>query len=133
MKKYIFLIFLLAKISYGYINIYPVKFDKDITNGATEKFKLYNRTSEERRYRIYLEKNSDKDMSKWIEIYPQSISLKPLEEKELRILVNPPENTEKGEYRAKLVVKEVTVPKKEEIKKTKLMTIFKLNMKGYIN
>lgn len=132
-KLYIFLILLLSQVSYSYINIYPTGFDKDITNGATESFKLYNRTNEEVKYRIYIEKNVEENsMADWIEIYPQSISLKPLEEKELRILVAPPKKTKNGVYKARLVVKEVEVPSKNKRKKVKIMTIFKLNMKGYI-
>lgn len=132
MKKIVFLVILFSKISLGYINIYPTEFDKDITNGATQIFKLYNRTDEERRYRIYIENVGKNSMSQWIEIYPQSISLKPLEEDEIRIAITPPSSISKGEYRAKLVIKEVEVPRKKKEKKVKLMTLFKLNMKGYV-
>lgn len=132
MKKIVFLVILFSKISLGYINIYPTEFDKDITNGATQIFKLYNRTEEERRYRIYIENVGKNSMSQWIEIYPQSISLKPLEEDEIRIAITPPSSISKGEYRAKLVIKEVEVPRKKKEKKVKLMTLFKLNMKGYV-
>lgn len=132
MKKIVFLVILFSKISLGYINIYPTKFNKDITNGATQVFKLYNRTDEERKYRIYIEGGEKNTMSQWIEVYPQSISLKPLEEDEIRIAITPPSTIPKGEYRAKLVIKEVEVPKQKKEKKVRLMTIFKLNMKGYV-
>ena len=94
-----------------------MEFDKNISNGVTESFKLYNRTSNEIRYRVYIEKSKEKDMSQWIEIYPQSISLKPLEEKELRLSVTPPKNAQAGEYKAKLVIKEIKVPNKKDDKK----------------
>lgn len=129
---YVILIFLLSTTIFGYINIYPIEFDKDISNGATERFKLYNRTDNEVKYRIYIEKSKEKDMSQWIEVYPQSISLKPLEEKELRLSVTPEPNAQPGEYKAKLVIKEVVVPNKKDSKKIKMMTLFKLNMKGCI-
>lgn len=129
---YTILIFLLSTTSFGYINIYPMEFDKNISNGVTESFKLYNRTSSEIRYRVYIEKSKEKDMSQWIEIYPQSISLKPLEEKELRLSVTPPKNAQAGEYKAKLVIKEIKVPNKKDDKKINIMTLFKLNMKGCI-
>lgn len=132
MKKIVFLIFLFSKISFGYINIYPMEFNKDISNGTTQSFKLYNRTEEERKYRIYIEAGEKNSMSQWIEVYPQSISLKPLEEDEIRIAITPPSTISKGEYRAKLVIKEVEVPKQKKEKKVRLMTIFKLNMKGYV-
>lgn len=129
---YTILIFLLSTTSFSYINIYPMEFDKNISNGVTESFKLYNRTSNEIRYRVYIEKSEEKDMSQWIEIYPQSISLKPLEEKELRLSVTPPKNAQAGEYKAKLVIKEIKVPNKKDDKKINIMTLFKLNMKGCI-
>lgn len=129
---YTILVFLLSTTSFGYINIYPMEFDKNISNGVTESFKLYNRTSSEIRYRVYIEKSKEKDMSQWIEIYPQSISLKPLEEKELRLSVTPPKNAQAGEYKAKLVIKEIKVPNKKDDKKINIMTLFKLNMKGCI-
>lgn len=129
---YVILIFLLSTTIFGYINIYPIEFDKDISNGVTERFKLYNRTDNEVKYRIYIEKSKEKDMSQWIEVYPQSISLKPLEEKELRLSVTPESNAQPGEYKAKLVIKEVVVPNKKDSKKIKMMTLFKLNMKGCI-
>lgn len=129
---YTILVFLLSTTSFGYINIYPMEFDKNISNGVTESFKLYNRTSNEIRYRVYIEKSKEKDMSQWIEIYPQSISLKPLEEKELRLSVTPPKNAQAGEYKAKLVIKEIKVPNKKDDKKINIMTLFKLNMKECI-
>lgn len=129
---YTILVFLLSTTAFGYINIYPMEFDKNISNGVTESFKLYNRTSSEIRYRVYIEKSKEKDMSQWIEIYPQSISLKPLEEKELRLSVTPPKNAQAGEYKAKLVIKEIKVPNKKDDKKINIMTLFKLNMKGCI-
>lgn len=132
MKYIVFLIFLYSKIVFAYINIYPTEFKKNITKGATESFKLYNRTNDEIRYRIYVEEGEKNDMSQWIEIYPKSISLKPLEEEELRLAVNPPVSTPDGEYRATLVIKEVEVPKKIREDKVKLMTILKLKMKGYV-
>lgn len=133
--KILILIFLFFyKLNFAYINIYPTEFNKDISNGATEKFMLYNRTDEDIKYRIYVTEGDGKDMSKWIEVYPQSILLKPLEEKEIRLSVTPPSSAEKGEYKAKLIIKEVEIPKKNKNKEeVKFMTIFKLNMKGYID
>lgn len=132
-KVYLFLLFCLFNCSYGYINIYPTEFNKNIKEGVTESFKLYNRTERAVKYRVYLEGDgSDEDMSKWIEVYPQSISLNPLEEEELRISVTPPENIKSGNYRAKLVIKEVEVPKSKKKEGVKFMTIFKLKMRGYI-
>lgn len=130
MRNIIFLIFLFSKLAFSYINIYPTSFNKNITNGATETFKLYNRTETEKKYRIYIEPSSEQDMSNWIEVYPKSIFLNPLEEKEVRLFVNPPLSASKGEYKAKLIIKEISSTNNKE--KINLMTLFKLNMKGHI-
>lgn len=131
--KILMLIFIIfSNITYSYINIYPTKFEKNITNGANESFKLYNRSGRKIRYRIYLEKGKENDMSEWGEIYPNSITLNPLEEKEIRVSIAPPKNAPKGKYKAKLIVKEVGIPRKETNDKVNFFTLFKLNMNGYI-
>lgn len=131
--KILMLVFIIfSNISYSYINIYPTKFEKDITNGANESFKLYNRSGKTIKYRVYFEKGEKNDMSQWGEIYPNSIALNPLEEKEIRVSIRPPKFTSKGVYKAKMIVKEVGVPKKERDKKVNFFTLFKLNMTGYI-
>lgn len=129
-KILIFIIF--SKITFSYINIYPSKFEKNITNGAKESFKLYNRTEKQVKYRIYLEEGKENDMSNWIEIYPRSITLKPLEEKEIRLLINTPKNAKLGKYKAKLIIKEIEVPGKKKKEKVNFMTRLKLNMVGNI-
>lgn len=132
MKQVFYLYIILYNFAFSYINIYPTKFNKDITNGSKESFRLYNRTPKTVKYRVYIEEGQPTDMSKWIEIYPKSILLKPLEEKEIKIFINPPTDSKDGIYKAKLVVKQVALPGKIINNKTNFMTLFKLNMTGYI-
>ena len=134
MKKILILLIIISNITFSYINIYPTKFEKDISNGATESFKLYNRSKETVKYRIYLDEvvNKENDMSKWIELYPSSITLAPLEEKEIRLIVNKPLGAKPGKYGARLIVKEVRVPSKKKMDKVQFMTILKFNMTGEI-
>lgn len=132
MKILLFVFIIFSNISYSYINIYPIKFEKNITDGVNESFSLYNRSGKQIKYRIYLESSKENDMSKWSEVYPNSITLNPLEEKEIRISIKPPKNASKGKYKTKLVIKEVGIPKKEKKKKINFFTLFKLNMIGYI-
>ncbi|MGL5202039.1 COG1470 family protein [Cetobacterium sp.] len=132
MKILLLMFLLFSNITYSYINIYPSKFEKNITNGNSETFKLYNRSGKQIRYRIYLEEGDENDMSRWSEIYPNSITLNPLEEKEVRISIRPPKNAAKGKYKAKLIVKEVGIPRKEKSDKVNFFTLFRLNMTGYI-
>ena len=134
MKKILILLIIISNIAFSYINIYPTKFEKDISNGAEENFKLYNRSEDTVKYRIYLDDftNKENDMSKWIELYPSSISLAPLEEKEIRLLVNKPLGAKPGKYGARLIIKEVRVPSKKKMDKVQFMTILKFNMIGEI-
>lgn len=132
MKKIIIFICLLqSTFVFGYINIYPTSFDKDITNGASSVFKLYNRLDKAVRYRIYVERdNVEYDLSPWMEIYPQSILLNPLEEKELKLLITPSADAKNGIYSAKLVIKQVNVPRMKREKQVNFMTILKMKIKG---
>lgn len=140
MKKLIAVVMLLiSSISYAYINLYPLEFNKDITHGAGEDFTLYNRSTKTRKYRVYVEEVEGKNsMTDWIEIYPKSISLSPLKEKTVKIYVTTPADAPEGEYQANLVLKEVALPitqqdKEEQKKKTRVMTMVKLRLKGRIN
>jgi P pilus assembly chaperone PapD len=133
-KKILILLIIISNIAFSYINIYPTKFEKDISNGAEENFKLYNRSKDTVKYRIYLDDftNKENDMSKWIELYPSSISLTPLEEKEIRLVVNKPLGAKPGKYGARLIIKEVRVASKKKQDKVQFMTILKFNMIGEI-
>lgn len=132
MKILLLLFIIFSNITYSYINIYPTKFEKNITHGVNENFKLYNRSGKQIRYRIYLEKSEVNDMSTWSEVYPNSITLNPLEEKEIRVSISPPKDTPNGRYKAKLIIKEVGIPGKNKDNKVNFYTLFKLNMNGYI-
>lgn len=137
MNKIIFIICIFLNIlSFSYINIYPTEFNERIDNdGVYKTFKLYNSTSNNIRYRIYVEDNEELEnsMKNFIEIYPKSITLNPLEEKEFKIFVKAPENSKNGKYSAKLVVKEIEIPSNEKLENTnKFLTIFKLKMTGYV-
>lgn len=140
MKKLIVIVMLLiSSISYSYINLYPLEFEKDITHGAGERFVLYNRSTKARKYRVYVEEVAGKkSMADWIEVYPKSISIDPLKEEEIRVYVSSPANTPQGEYQANLVIKEVALPitqqeKEEQKKKTRVMTMVKLRLKGRVS
>ena len=141
-KKIMYLVFLstMNLKSYGYINIYPTKFEKNIKNEVYEEFTLYNRTKRNIKYRVYLEDVKDKkSMSKWIAVYPKSLELRPLEEKTIKLSVNAPKEIEVGEYHSNLVIKEIETVKKEKTdnindeEKVKIMTMVKMRLKGYID
>ncbi len=132
-KLYVVIFILMSMRVWGYINIYPAEFDKDITHGADGKFRLYNRLNKPVKYRIYLEEESEKNsMLDWIEIYPTTIFLKPLESKEIKILITPKKGAKDGDYSARLVVKQINIPREMKEKKVNFLTILKLKLKGRI-
>lgn len=136
MIKLILFFFICSLKSFCYINIYPTKFEKNITNDVYEEFFLYNKTSKSIRYRIYLEDlPKENSMTKWIEIYPKDIVLKPLEERSIKLLIKAPKNIASGKYTSNLVVKEVEnieVRKKSQKNKLQLMTLLKLKLNGLV-
>ncbi|MEG0235841.1 MAG: hypothetical protein RR523_04780 [Cetobacterium sp.] len=136
MKKLIvFFIFCLLEVSSkAYINIYPLKFDKRIDKGGeVQEFVLTNITDKEQRYRVYVENdNKGNDMSKWSEIYPENITLKPGDQKKVLFFVKSPPNTKNGEYTAILGIKELEVPKSKKDKTLKVLSNLKMTLYGYI-
>lgn len=129
MLKIISIFTLIWELTYGYINIYPSFFLKELKNeGTTETFVLSNRTNDEVRYRLYIEENITNENNINVEIYPKSITLSPLEQKEVKVLIKPILPLQYGNYTKKLVVKEILIPNK---RKKKILTEFKMNLELY--
>lgn len=124
--------------SYAYINIYPLTFDKRIDRlGEVQEFNLYNGTLKPLKYEIYIDKSTKyKDMSNWIEYYPKVITIKPGKEEILKIYIQSPKGTEKGEYSAILGIKELYFPDEEAMRKKesslKIMTDLKIELFGFV-
>lgn len=139
MRKLIsFLLFSLITIhSFGYVNIYPTNFDKQIDNGdGTHSFFLTNTTKNPIAYRVFPEKtDSDKDMTEWIDIYPTSIKLDIGETKEIKIQVTAPKSTPRGEYISNLVIKEIENPlsrKNSSSTQLKIYTELRIEIAGFV-
>lgn len=136
MKKIIIFLFILKSLAFGYINIYPLEFEKNIVNGASEEYTLYNRTNKKIKYRIYIENAEDeKSMKEWIEVYPKSITLEPLKEGKIKLYAKSEAGAEEGVYSAKLVIKEIDIPTMENGKKEnkhKIKTMVKMKLKGIV-
>ena len=123
--------------SFAYLNIYPTSFNKPIDGkGATEEFTLSNMSTSPVKYKIYLEETgSNLSMVPWIEVYPKSITLKPGEEKKIKLYAKAPSSVGEGEYRAIIGFKEIYVPMKEKVTSStsiKLLTDLKLHITGYV-
>mgnify|MGYP002964721256 CR=1 FL=1 len=83
----------------AYMNIYPVNFDKRIDGiGETEEYTITNTTDKILKYRVYLESSEENDMSKWIQVYPDSVILKPGQEKKVKLYINSPEGVKAVSY-----------------------------------
>lgn len=127
-------IFTLNYMAYGYINVEPLYLDKRIDGqGAYQEFTLTNTTNKTLRYRIYSEKESDKnDMSQWMDFYPRSLTLRSGESKKIKLLVTAPNDEKKGEYIAFLGIKEIPIPLLESTSAVDLFTNLKIELAGYI-
>ena len=132
-----FLFFCFVNISFSYMSINPVIFDKRIDNGgSSEEYYISNPTKSEVGYRIYVEPSDiEKDMSKWIEYYPTSIKLKPGETKKINVFIEAPKEIKtKGEYTGILGIKEITVPSSFKNNKAgvNIFTDLKIELAGFV-
>lgn len=139
MKRLLGSLFLaITSLSYSYMNIYPTIFDKDIAGaGEIEEYRLYNGTMEPLKYIFSLEKASEgRDMSRWGEYYPKTLSLKPGQEGTVKVYVKAPKSAEEGEYTAIFGIKELPVPDEEEMKRKsssiRIYTNLKMEIAGFV-
>lgn len=127
MLKIIGIYLILIQIAYGYINIYPSFFYKELKKeGTYETFVLTNRSEKAVRYRIYFEEKLLPELN--AEVYPKSITLNPYETKEFKVLITPKERLKFGMHDLTLVVKEIGNPKE---KNKKIYSMLKLKLSGY--
>lgn len=138
MIKHIFLFFLLvASTTFSYINIYPTNFNKKVDGqGGLIEYNLYNRTDKNVRYNISLLDPKTDSMAGWGEIYPKTLTLKPGEEKVIKLLIKAPKGAKEGEYSAILNIKEMEVPNLEKVKSKNtsvtILTNFSMEILGYV-
>lgn len=110
------LLFTAVSISaFAYINLSPTTLDKNIGVGAYQEFSLYNGTTIPFRYKItpvaMTENKKVMDMSKWIEIYPKIVTVKPTESKKFKVYVKAKPDSLEGDYGAFLNIRQMSVPK----------------------
>lgn len=110
------LLFIAVSISaFAYINLSPTTLDKNIGVGAYQEFSLYNGTTIPFRYKItpvaMTENKKVMDMSKWIEIYPKIVTVKPTESKKFKVYVKAKPDSLEGDYGAFLNIRQMSVPK----------------------
>ncbi|MGL5459969.1 MAG: hypothetical protein ACRDBY_10175 [Cetobacterium sp.] len=127
MLRIIGIYLIMIQMIYGYINIYPSFFYKELKKeGTYETFVLTNRSDQKVRYRIYFEEKLLPELN--AEVYPKSITLNPYEKKELKVLITPQERLKFGMYNLTLVIKEIGNPRE---KNKKIYSMLKLKLSGY--
>ena len=111
-----FLLFTAVSLSASaYINIAPTTLDKNIKAGAYQEFTLFNDTTIPFRYKItpMAMTGNEKvmDMSKWIEVYPKIVTVRPTESKKFKVYVKADKGVLEGDYGAFLSIKQMSAPK----------------------
>lgn len=111
-----FLLFTAVSLSaFAYINIAPTTLDKNIKAGAYQEFTLFNDTTIPFRYKItpvaMTENKKVMDMSKWIEVYPKIVTVRPTESKKFKVYVKADKGVLEGDYGAFLSIKQMSAPK----------------------
>ena len=129
------------QIAYGYINVYPTKFDKEIRKeGSFHEITLSNPSMDEIRYSITLKdlKGNDNhtgDMASWTEIYPTLVTVRPGRKSNVKMLITPPEGVEDGEYGMILNIKQLNTPnsiKEKEGAVVSMLLDVNMGMYGYV-
>lgn len=113
-------------------------FDQRIDTGGYKEFTFENNTEQTIRYKFDIKKgNSDKDMSKWVTVYPKVMNIPPLEKRVLKVHAKSPENSKVGEYSFKLVTTPLVIPTLREEKgkivgNSTISFVPSIEMKGYV-
>ena len=132
MLKILSLFFLLSAMSFAF-KLSPDSFDKRIDGrGSSEEITFWNDSMNTVRYKIYIDKgdNAKADMSKWVEIYPKVLTIKPKSSGKVRVFAQAPAGTPKGEYNFYLGARSMSIPLSEE-KSTQLALPIDLKIKMY--
>lgn len=105
-----FLMLVIFTNSFGFY-ISSENFDQRIDTGGYKEFILKNNSDTTVRYKFEVKKgNGDKDMSKWVTLYPKVMSIPPMQERVLKIHAQSPAGAEEGEYSFNLLAKPIVVP-----------------------
>lgn len=113
-------------------------FDQRIDTGGYKEFIFKNNTEQPIRYKFEIkEGNTDKDMSKWVTLYPKVMNIPPMQERVLKMHAQSPVGVKPGEYSFNLVTVPLVIPTiKEEAGKivgnSTVSFVPIIGMKGYV-
>lgn len=138
LKKIFTLFFLLANMIFA-LEIGPTMFEQRIDgSGGYREFTVSNSTNTTLRYKLTVFPGSDKDrdMSKWTEVSPKILTIKPGKTGKLKIFTKTPNGIPEGEYKYILSLKTMDLPKllgenNEIASAAKLNFDFRLEFIGY--
>lgn len=108
-----FLILVMYRYNYSYINIYPYKVYLDVEkNRVQDSIVFYNKTTAHLRYKLSIK---DKKLKKVISFYPQVVTVSPGDEKEINLkLESNWVDLEKIEHKSEILIEQLKVPIKDE-------------------
>ena len=135
--KYIknIILFFIFTINLFAFKLSPDHFDKRIDGkGSSEEITFWNDSNESVRYKIYVEKVDDgsPDMSKWVEVYPKVLTIKPKSTGKVRVFAKAPTTAKEPEYQFFLGARTIAIPKNEGGGTQLSMPInLKMRMYGY--
>lgn len=114
MKKILIVFyFVIISISYSF-HIVPTAFERNIDKGdGYQEFNFPNNSLETMRYKFSVSSGSKGrgDMSPWVEVFPEVLTIKPGETGVLKVYARSPEGTPIGEYGFHLDSTPVSIPK----------------------
>ena len=134
--KYIkfLLLFLLFSINIFSFKLAPDYFDKRVDGkGSSQEITFWNDSTETVRYRVYIDKSEEQniDISKWVEVYPQIITIKPKSSSKVRIFAKVPTEASPGEGEFYFGVKTLSLPRTESGKGSQVSMPINLRIKMY--
>ncbi len=138
LKKFLMLFFLITNIIFA-LELSPTMFEQRIDgSGGYREFVVANNTNTTLRYKltIFPGSNKDRDMSKWTEVSPKILTIKPGKTGTLKIFTKAPNSIPEGEYNYILSLKTMDLPKlpgetNEIASAAKLNFDFRLEFTGY--
>lgn len=138
LKKIITLFFFVSNLIFA-LDFSPTMFEQRIdSSGGYREFIVSNNTNTTLRYKltIFPGNNKEKDMSKWTEVSPKILTIKPGKTGTLKIFTQAPKNIPEGEYEYILSLKTLDLPKlpgetSEVASAAKINFDFRLEFTGY--
>ncbi|MCQ8210969.1 hypothetical protein NON08_00085 [Cetobacterium somerae] len=138
LKKLISIFFLISNFIFA-LEIQPTMFEQRIDgSGGYREFIVSNNTNSTLRYKLTIFPGSkkDRDMSKWTEVSPKILTIKPGRNGIFKIFVQTPKEISDGEYDYTLSLKTMDLPKlpgetDKIASAAKLNFDFRLNFIGY--